>query len=95
MAGLREADLHTAMPTSSNHGSDSASSIDDAAARGGPPYTWGELSAKPAVIGIGVIMVTCFALTVAVLAIGANTASQCVWINGVCFDRPGGGYVAL
>lgn len=83
------------MGTSSNHGSDSSSTLDDAAVRDGPPYTWGQLAAKPLVVGIGVAMVTCFALTIAVLCIAANTASQCVWINGVCFDRPGGGYVTL
>jgi len=38
------------------------------------------------------LMVSLSALVITFLAIAADTANHCVWINGVCFDRPQGGY---
>ena len=66
--------------------SDTSSTSDDAIA--GPPYTWGQLAKKPIIVGLGALWVLCASLMVAVLVLGANTAAHCVWINGVCFDRP-------
>jgi hypothetical protein len=40
----------------------------------------------------GFLMLSMGALIITFIALAADTANHCVWINGVCFDRPQGGY---
>ena len=40
-----------------------------------------------------ILMTALGSLIITFIALAANTANHCVWINGVCFDRPQGGYV--
>jgi hypothetical protein len=68
--------------------SDTGSSSDEAATRDGPPYTWGQLARKPVIVAAGVVWFGLFCLMVTVLALGFDTAAHCVWLNGVCYDRP-------
>jgi hypothetical protein len=47
------------------------------------------MAKKPGIVVLGLAWVTLWALIAAVLILQGNTAKHCVWINGVCFDRPG------
>ena len=38
------------------------------------------------------LMTALGSLVITFIALAADTANHCVWINGVCFDRPKGGY---
>ena len=67
---------------------DSTSSSQHSSAQDGPPYTWGQLAQKPVIIFAGVAWLVCFSLMIVAIGFGANTASHCVWLDGVCFDRP-------
>ena len=42
-----------------------------------------------------ILMTALGSLIITFIALAAKTANHCVWINGVCFDRPQGGYVYL
>merc|ERR1712216_617989 len=52
-----------------------------------------QLIRKPVFWAYAILMTALGSLIITFIALAANTANHCVWINGVCFDRPQGGYV--
>jgi len=54
----------------------------------GPPYTWREMARRPFAQCLGMIVVVLSALIVTVIAVAGTRAEKCVWIHGVCYDRP-------
>jgi hypothetical protein len=51
-----------------------------------------ELAGRPVFWAYAVLNLALASLVVVFIALAANSANNCVWINGVCFDRPFGGY---
>lgn len=51
-----------------------------------------QLIRKPVFWAYAILMTALGSLIITFIALAAETANHCVWINGVCFDRPQGGY---
>merc|ERR1712216_156722 len=52
-----------------------------------------ELCRRPVFWAYCFLQVALASLLITILALAVDSANHCVWINGVCFDRPGGSYL--